>query len=449
LPKLEPRLQRRYDQLVHEHIAPAQGIAAGLRAVPSLAHSFASTQAAWRFWANPRVALPTLAQPLLDAARAAVPDECLDYALVVLDWSQLHYHQHPSKRDRIALTNEADHGYELLTALLVSDHTGHPIAPLCQDLLAADGLHSTRFPTVRRAVTKLDRLGPVLRYVTEQHLGRPAVFLIDREADSVAHYRRWVRQGRLFLIRADDQRRVRHAGQSRLLPEVVAQLQQQGAFHHTRAVLYHGTPAQQWVAEAAVILDRPAKTRQGRKSKPGAALALRLVVAQVRNAAGELLAQWLLLSNVPATVEAERVALWYYWRWLIETYFKLLKGAGLHLEQWQQETAAALAKRLAVAAMACVLVWRVARNESVAGQTLRALLARCSGRQIRRADGFTEPALLAGLYVLLNTLEIVTHYDPQELRKLLEAVLQPVPEPPPRRPRRQGPSKRSTRAALV
>jgi hypothetical protein len=169
----------------------------------------------------------------------------------------------------------------------------------------------------------------------------------------------------------------------------------------------------------------------------------------VRNAAGELLAQWLLLTNTPAAVSAERVALWYYWRWLIETYFKLLKGAGLHLEQWQQETASALAKRLAVAAMACVLVWRVARNESAEGQKLRGLLARWSGRQIRRADGFTEPALLAGLYVLLNTLEIVTHYDPQELRRLLEAVLQPAPEPPPRRSRRQMPRNLRTTAALA
>ena len=37
---------------------------------------------------------------------------------------------------------------------------------------------------------------------------------------------------------------------------------------------------------------------------------LRLVVAQVRDATGAVLAQWLLLTNVPAEVLAERVALW-------------------------------------------------------------------------------------------------------------------------------------------
>src|SRR3954454_13478944 len=85
LPDLEKRLQRRYDQLVQEHVAPLQSVAAGLRALPGLARSFASTQAAWRFGANPRTDLKTLAQPLLDAAGAAVPTECLDYALVVHD----------------------------------------------------------------------------------------------------------------------------------------------------------------------------------------------------------------------------------------------------------------------------------------------------------------------------------------------------------------------------
>jgi hypothetical protein len=440
LPDVEPRLKRRYDQLVQEHVAPLQAVAAGLRAVPRLQRSFASAMAAWRFWANPRVCLKDLAQPLLEAARAAAPHECLDYALVVMDWSQLHYNTHTGKQDRVELTNSKDLGYELLTALLLSDQDGQPLAPLCQDLRGADGVQSTRYRRIYQPPTKLDRLASVMRFVHKQALGKPAVYIIDREADSVDHYRRWIRQRRLILVRADDDRRVQHRGQSRLLPEVVADLQQRGAFRNARAVLYHGAKARQWVAETEVVLDRPAKQNHGRIVKHGKALRMRLVVAQVRDAAGVMLAQWLLMTNVPAEVSAERVALWYYWRWLVETYFKLLKGAGLHLEQWQQETAAATAKRLAVAAMSCVLVWKVARSQEPEGQTLRAVLVRLSGRQIKRADGFTEPALLAGLYLLLNTLEIVEHYDPQELRRLLAAVLEPVPAPPRRRPKRPLPS---------
>jgi hypothetical protein len=436
LPDVEPRLQRRYDQLVQEHVAPLQAVAAGLRAVPGLARPFASAQAAWRFWLNPRVSLQALAQPLLDEARAAVPLECLDYALVAIDWSQLHYNNHTSKQDRVELAHSKDLGYELLTALLLSDTDGQPIAPLCHDLRGTFGLHSTRRSYASQPPTKLDRLGPVMGFVHEQELGKPAVFIIDREADSVDHYRRWDRQGRRFLIRADDNRRVSHEGHSRLLPEVVAELSRRAAFHDAREVVYHGDKFRQWVAETEIVLDRPSKQNGGRISKRGKALRLRLVVAQVRDASGQVLAQWLLMTNLPAEISADQVALWYYWRWRVETYFKLLKGAGLHLEQWQQETALATAKRLAVAGMACVLVWKVARSERPEGQTLREVLVRLSGRQIKRGDGFTEPALLAGLYLLFNALEVVEHYNPQELRRLLREVLQPAPTPPHRRPAR-------------
>jgi hypothetical protein len=430
LPDLEKRLQRRYDQLVQEHVAPLQATAAGLRAVPGLAKPFASTQAAWRFWANPRVGLRALAGPLLECARAAAAVECLDYALVAHDWSQLHYHGHPSKHDRVALAHRQDLGYELQTALLLGDQDGQPLAPLCLDLRGQGGVYSTRRANVGQPPTKLDRLAPVMRFVGGLGLGRPAVHIIDREADSVDHYRRWDRQGRRFLVRADECRRVRYRGHSRLLPEVVADLRRRGAFTDAREVLYHGQTARQWVAQAEVVLDRPGKRQHGRLSRPGKPLRLRLVVAEVRDGSGAVLARWLLLTNLPADVAAARVALWYYWRWRVETYFKLLKGAGLHLEHWQQETALAVAKRLAVASMACVLVWKVARSQRPEGQTLRDVLVRLSGRQVNRADGFTEPALLAGLYVLLNALAVLEHYDPQQLRRLLDSVLEPAPEPP-------------------
>ena len=58
------------------------------------------------------------------------------------------------------------------------------------------------------------------------------------------------------------------------------------------------------------------------------------------------------------SVAAQTIAQWYYWRWRIENYFKLLKSAGQHLEEWQQTTAKAIASRLLVAATACVVVWR-------------------------------------------------------------------------------------------
>ena len=65
----------------------------------------------------------------------------------------------------------------------------------------------------------------------------------------------------------------------------------------------------------------------------------------MRDSTGKVLARWLLLSNLPASVSPFRMAQWYYWRWKIESYHKLLKQAGHFIEQWQQESAPALAKQ--------------------------------------------------------------------------------------------------------
>jgi hypothetical protein len=111
---------------------------------------------------------------------------------------------------------------------------------------------------------------------------------------------------------------------------------------------------------------------------------------------------------------------WYYWRWRVESYFKLLKSAGQQLERWQQETAEAVAKRLLVASMACVVVWRLAREATAEAAWARAALVRLSGRLMKRGVAFTAPALLAGLWVLLAALE---HYGEAELRAIKGLVL--------------------------
>jgi hypothetical protein len=421
--------------LVQEYLSPVQAIAAGLRALPGTAQAFASTQAAWRFYANPRVTRPQLAQPLIEAARAAVAQDNRHYALVVHDWSQLLFKAHQSKRDRAVLSSATDLGYELLTALVLSDRDGAPIAPVCQQLRAANGVYSSRSTRVQPVPSQLDVLAPTMRFVQRLKLGKPVVHIIDREADSVGHYRQWSRHQRLFLVRADAQRVVRHDGQERSLSEVVASLHRSGAFRPSRAVRYHGRPAEQFVAEAAVVLERPAApNRRGAGSGPrrlvrGAKLPLRLVVSEVRDGDGALLATWLLLTNVPASVTADEVALWYYWRWRVESYFKLLKGAGLHLEQWQQETAQALSKRLLVASMACVVVWRVARSEAPEAAAVRRLLVRLSGRQMKWGVESTEPALLAGLWVLLSMTRVLEHEDLSSLLRIAQSVL-PTSEPP-------------------
>ena len=161
----------------------------------------------------------------------------------------------------------------------------------------------------------------------------------------------------------------------------------------------------------------------------GAKLPLRLVVSEGRDGDGTLLATWMLLTNVPAAVSAGEVALWYSWRWRVKSYFKLLKGAGLHLKHWQQETASAVAKRLLVASMACVVVWQIARSETAEAADVRRLLMRLSGRRMRRGVESTEPAPLTGLWVLFVMTRMRRHYDLNDLLRWAQSVL-PTSGPP-------------------
>lgn len=418
--------------LVEGHSAAVQAVASGIHAVPQSTRAFSATQAAWRFFRNSRVTLPILAAPLVEFARTESRLVCQDYLLAVHDWSQLMYAQHTGKKDRVNLSSSrVPEGYEILTTLLVGDRDGCPIAPVEIGLRGADGLHCSRSEQRLPAVSPLDELLPVMQHVAQLSLPFPLVHIVDAEADSVDHYRQWSAAGQLFLIRADD-RYVEQAGSERRCSAVREELRQQGQFKFSRDVLYHGRPAQQFVAESSVVLTRAAqRNRPGvgdRQRIPGPPLPLRLIIAEVRALDGTLLATWYLLTNVDTAVATERIALWYYWRWNIESFFKLLKSAGQEVEQWQQESADAIARRLWIACMACVSVWQLARNKQPAADEARRLLVRLSGRQMKHRVTFTIPALLAGLWTLLTMLETLEHYSIEQLQALA-AIARPHPPP--------------------
>jgi len=413
---------------VIEHLNSTESVAAGARALPGVRKAFASTQAAWRFYGNEGVTLKQLAAPLLAAGRETLVETEGCYALIAHDWSHLDYSEHGSKKDRTRLKGKNLWGYELDTALLLNEQTGDPLSVLCQNLLAADGLHSTRSAEVLPEVSRLDGLSDAIRFVDSCELGKPTVHIADRECDSVGHYRQWQQEQHFFVVRAKTHRRVQHGGQEKAMREVVEELYQQQGFRYSRDVEFKGRVVQQYVAETSVVIARPAKphrTRHGPTSRrvPGAAIALRLVISRIEEQDGTLLSEWLLWTNVPGEEQPDgvpdtQIAQWYYWRWKIESFFKLLKSAGHQVEHWQQETAEAIAKRLLVATMACVVVWQLARSKEPEANALRQLLVRLSGRQMKWGTAFTEPALLAGLGILLVMLDVVEQYDIAEIKNL-------------------------------
>ncbi len=408
---MDQRLNNRYHRLVIEHMNVSEKLSAGLKAIPDKVSSFSSTQAAWRFYANEAVELSVLQQPLTQSAHQGILSHCTDYALCMHDWSRLAF-KHENKNDTYAITHKTDVGYDLQTSLIVCDTTGRPIAPVAQRLVSSEGSYATYYENAKPTAevkSHLEEVSDCIAHLETKKYPKPLVHIIDRESDSIFHIRAWESSGYHWLVRVKGGSTAEYKGEKASFKKVSQTVE----YHLSRQVNYHGKVCDQFIAEASVCVTRPAKPHK-KKIIKGEPVNARLVVSQIRADDGEVLAEWFLLTNV-TDVEADIVALWYYWRWEIESYFKLLKSAGHHLESWQQESAPAIFKRLLVASMACVTVWEIGadKNEDVA--EFRSFLIKLSGRQVRRKVGFTYPALLAGLWIYLSMIEVFSSYSSEEL----------------------------------
>lgn len=422
---LNSRLSSRYMTLVDEHLSPAFRGAAGLRSLPGTASPMAATQAAWRFLKHPEISLRQLFAPLLSSVVGEIGVSCDRYVLVACDWCNLHYTHHSRKRDRVTLSQKKDFGYELFSGLALSDRDGQALGPLWMEMRASDGLHSTHCDQLRPAISVLDELAHNFYFTQQLDLPVSPVFIIDAEADSASHMRQCDRSGNLFLFRADAINSARHGQEQQKLSAIADSMRDSGAFQFARKVKFKQHSVEQWVAHTDVVLTRAARPqRQGEKRQaiPGEPLPLRLIVSELRNQAGERLAIWYLLTNVPESISSHQIVLWYYWRWQIENYHKLLKSAGQEIEHWQQKTAEAIVRRLAIASMACVIVWRLQKDESPEAEQLRNLLVRLSGRQMAYGKKHTAPALLAGFGVLLSMLDILETYDVESLKEIAKSA---------------------------
>lgn len=424
---MDRRLQRWYVKLVKAHMSSAKTTAAG-PSIPAIGVVGASaTQAAWRFFNNDRVELAALAEPLREAGRQACQQSDSEFVLLAHDWSKLDDSRHESKQDQRQLTHEHDWGYDLTTALLIDAATGSPLAPMQLHVRTAEAIHSTAEHPPTVGDHHLDQLHPTMDEVVRWDLSRTVVHVIDREGDSLGDFRQWVPAGHLFLVRCDD-RRVLWDDESWLISEMVEHFDHTESYQDVREVCFRGISARQEVAEASIVLHRPHKTRiHGKQHNvAGAPLEVRLIAARVVDAEDTILAEWTLLTNVAAgDADACQIALWYNWRWRIESFFKLLKSHGLQVDHWQQEHGEAIARRLLVAAMACVVVWHLQHDEPPAAEETRQLLIRLSGRRMKRGVPHTAPALLTGYFVMLSISDLLqqTHFDLRKIKTLSENAL--------------------------
>ena len=425
-PPMERRLQKRFWLLVSGHMKVASPQAAGIAKLPACRSSFAATQAAWRFLNNDRICIQDMAVAIRDVGRRAANQGKCRFVLAIHDWTKIRCGSHGSKQDLAQRTHQHDIGYELYSCLMVDGDGGIPLAPMEFRLDTGREIHHTQAAEWVEDVWHTDQVMGVMQSARTWGVDKPIVHVIDQEGDSIGHYRQWAAAGELFLVRSED-RCAMWRGAERRFSSIVGSLLRENAFSCKQLIEFRGKQHELRVAQTEVVLHRPAKPRRNGKQRvvAGEPLPVRLVISRVYDLRGRKQAEWFLVTNVPNDISAEQLADSYYWRWRIETFFKLLKSSGFEIEHWRQETGGAIAKRLLVAAMACVVVWQLERDHSERSVEMKTLLVKLSGRQMKRTRPFTAPAMLAGLEKLIPLLEILQTHTVQQLHDLAKETLPP------------------------
>lgn len=81
-----------------------------------------------------------------------------------------------------------------------------------------------------------------------------------------------------------------------------------------------------------------------------------------------------------------------------------------------------IARRLLVASMACVFVWRIANAKGAPAEKIRNILVRLSGRQMKWGKEYTYPAILAGLWIFLSMQNTLQQHKLCEIESLLASI---------------------------
>jgi len=420
------------ERLVKENMSIAQSHVNGLTIpLAEIEKPMASVQAAWRFYNNDNVTIEALFAQLHTQNRQIVEEIESDYLLIAHDWSWLDYKGHRAKEALIVRNkrgNAKQIGYDLHTSLAIDPTTGHPLSPVAMNLQTKQAIHTSYQGDLEPSLTHLQELANRCKHLDRQFTTKRTVHIVDREGDSVAFMKNLAQANGRFLIRVRSHAKVHWKERGcEIKPKELAKAL--GLGQEVGYVTYHKKTARLYVNECEILITRkPTAKRSAQEEEiTSEPLPARFVVSHVVNANNEILATWMLVTNVDANdADAATIGRWYYYRWHIESYFKLLKTTGFHLERWQQENPLALFRRLIVVAYAVVVVFKLAHTQSEEARKVRAFLTKLSGKLMAYGTEYTLPALLTGLWLFLRMMELLERYSLQELQALKEEAVRIV-----------------------
>lgn len=395
-------------------------------------------QANWRFLNNPNATVKELHEPIKEHLEKEIVTQCDKYILALEDWSHLDYKKHSSKKE-LKSEKRKDNcmkiGYDYQGAIAASDRTGEPIGILDHNLKTAENVYSTYSEEIDINLTHLEELRVRAKYMDESiNTDKRIIHIVDRESDSIAFMRGLDEDNQLFLLRGKNNSTVNYYDeksektikikQSELADKLPLGKEVKKIKYKKKKVTIFANECDITISRDATKMVVDANGKKKLHRTKGKTLKLRFIVERLVNDKNEVVAQWLLLSNLfDEDVDAKTLAQWYYYRWKIESYFKLLKSSGFNLEEWQQKEPLALFKRLLIISNACILVWKIANDNSNNAKVIRDFLISLSGKQIQRGIEFTHPALLSGLENYLATLDLLRQFSVEDIFKMRDELV--------------------------
>jgi len=395
-------------------------------------------QANWRFLNNPNTTIKELHKPLQKHLEQEIVSQCDKYVLALEDWSHLDYKKHTSKKE-LKSENRKENcmkiGYDYQGAIAASDRTGEPIGVLDHNLKTADNVYSTYDDKIEMKLTHLEELRVRAKYMCDTiNTDKRIVHIVDRESDSIAFMRGLDEDNQLFLLRGKKNSTVNYYDHDtkQIISIQQSELADKLPFgKEVKKIVYKKKKVTIFANECNITISRDAtKMIAGKNGKKklqrtkGKTLKLRFIVERLVNDKNEVVAEWLLISNLfDEEIDAKTLAQWYYYRWKVESYFKLLKSSGFNLEEWQQKEPLALFKRLLIISNACILIWKIANDNSDNAKAIQDFLISLSGKQIQRGVDFTYPALLSGLESYLATLDLLRQFSVEDIFKMRDELV--------------------------
>jgi hypothetical protein len=405
--------------LVRGHSATSQGLLAPVDRTPE---SF--TRGAYRFFDHEEVTLPALQTPIGQALSELVPLGSRAY--VAHDLSVLNFSGHQRKEDLIPVGNDRTYGYELYQALVISPE-GKPLGAAVTELHNAQGLLSSTSAEVLPFRDHLEQTERAVDAVENMLPGRTLVHLCDREFDDLALHRHMAQ--RLSVIRCQHlTRQVSVHGEKRSLSSQIQRVQLVHVGEVVRREDDQHKSYQLWVGETQVCFSGPALrgvAKKKRKPQKGVPLRIRVIVSELRHPTEKTL-RWVLLTNL--TDPATDVVGAYILRWKVERIFWLAK-LGFRLEQWHQESAVRVGRRLLLVQLAAMAVYQLMHQQDPASVQLVQRLALLGGWPGRAKTPIGPTVLMRGVMIFIAAVQLCQLVGKRELflmAKSLEPLLGPI-----------------------